>query len=235
MTAVALVAGVVLTAHTAACARTFNGSAHYSGETDSATLPLVKNDALARLIPADADIAELIGRPQLVIEATGQGLQSLPHLAVSEPKCFGVIYTTSEYEYRGSGYHASFGLLGDDPDTVFAPDVIVGATTFDDAEAAQRFVDDEGAKWRDCANRPLIDKDTDSQAALTWVAATPAVANGVRTVSRTLEGERGYGCARAMAARSNVVVDADVCAQDATVTAGQASTLVTMAMDNVER
>jgi PknH-like extracellular domain len=84
-------------------------------------------------------------------------------------------------------------------------------------------------------NRPLIDKDTDSQAALTWVAATPSVANGVRTVSRTLEGQRGYGCARAMAARSNVVVDADVCAQDATVTTGQASTLVTMVMDNVER
>jgi hypothetical protein len=62
-------------------------------------------------------------------------------MAVSDPKCFGDIYATTEYAYRGSGYHAVFGMLADDPDTVFAPDVVVGVTSFDDADASRRFVD----------------------------------------------------------------------------------------------
>jgi PknH-like extracellular domain len=195
----------------------------------------VKNGGLVALIPEDAQIMELVGRPALVVETTGQGLRSMPNVAVSEPQCFGAIYATSEYEYRGSGYHASFGLQGDDPDTMFTPDVVIGATTFDDSTSARQFVDDEIAKWSGCANRPLNAEDTDSQTSLTWVAVSPATANGPHTVTRTLEGRRGFGCTRALATRSNVVADADVCAPDATTTVGQASTLVETVVDNIGR
>jgi hypothetical protein len=228
-----LLASVMLAASVAGCAPTTSGSARYSGEADSATAPLVKNDALAALIPTGAQIAELIGRPNFVVKTTYPILQQLPDIAISDPKCFGVIYATTENEYRGSGYHAVYGMLGDDPDTAFAPDVVVGVTTFDDAQAARRLVDGETAKWRDCANRPLQDTSLKSSFALTWVAAAPAVADGVRTVTRTLEGQRGYGCTHALAARSNVVVDADVCAPDATATPQLAATLVNMISDKI--
>jgi serine/threonine kinase PknH len=228
-----LLASVMLAASVTGCAPTTSGSARYSGETDSATAPLVKNDALAPLIPTGAQIAELIGRPNLVVKTTYAALQQLPDIAVSDPKCFGVIYATTEYEYRGSGYHAAFGMLADDPDTVFAPDVVAGVTSFDDADAARHFVYGETAKWRHCANRPLQDTDLKSGAAITWVAGPPAVADGVQTVTRTLEGLQGFGCTHALGARSNVVVDVDVCAPDATVTPGLAATLVNMVSDKI--
>jgi hypothetical protein len=233
--ALALVAVVGLSVHVSACARPAMGSVDHEAEPDSTAMPFVKNGGLVALIPEDAQIMELVGRPALVIETTGQGLRSMPNVAVSEPKCFGAIYAASEYEYRGSGYHASFGLQGDDPDTAFTPDVVVGATTFDDSTSAQQFVDDEIVKWSGCVDRPLNAKDTDSHVSVTWVAASSVTANVSHTVTRSLEGRRGFGCTRALAARSNVVADADVCAADATTTVGQASTLVKTVVDNIGR
>lgn len=232
-TAVTLLASVMLAAFAAGCAPTVSGSARYSGETDSTSVPLVKNGALAPLIPTGAQIAELVKKPNLVVKTPYAALQQLPDMAVSDQKCFGVVYATTEYEYRGSGYHAAFGMLADDPDTVFAPDVVVGVISFDDADAARRFVDAETVKWRDCANRPLQDTDLKSGAAVTWVAGPPAVADGVQTATRTLEGLQGFGCTHALDARSNIVIDVDVCAPDATVTPQLAATLVNTVSDKI--
>jgi hypothetical protein len=65
------------------------------------------------------------------------------------------------------------------------------------------------------------------------VAGPPAVADGVQTATRTLEGLQGFGCTHALDARSNVVIDVDVCAPDATVTPQLAATLVNTVSDKI--
>ena len=68
---------------------------------------------------------------------------------------------------------------------------------------------------------------------LVWVAAPARTINGVATVARTLEGGQGYGCARALASRSNVVADVDVCDPDASTAAEHAAAVVTKILDKM--
>lgn len=222
-----LVAGVVVAGCTS-----ITGTGHY---TDTATATtLVKSDALAPLLPSADEIAEVTAIPKLVSLGEFQVLQSKDVDTFSDPKCIGAMYALLEPTYRGSGHHSTVGFFGDDPGSPYAPDVMVGASTFEDASSAAGFVDEQTAAWGDCADRPVSEAGLKpGELGFTWVAAPPVTVNGVRTVTRTLEALRGFGCTRAMGARSNVVADADVCAAVAADSAPRAADLVMTILDAV--
>jgi PknH-like extracellular domain len=59
-----------------------------------------------------------------------------------------------------------------------------------------------------------------------WMAFGPSRADGVDVLLVRREGGRGYGCGRAIAARTNVTADVVVCGRDETVVNGQAAEFV---------
>lgn len=224
------VALVVAVAIVTGCSRTAAGAGEFSDDRGPA--PLVKNDQVDALLPTDAEIQQIMERPGMTIRTRVPGLQSLPRMNLSEPKCVAVIFGILEPTYRGSDYQRASVVIADDPGTLYIPDLMLGATSFADPEAAQRFVDAQTATWAECADRPLVDR-IDAEAAFTWVTSPPAVTDGVRTTTRTLERLDGYGCTRALASRSNVVADADVCAADAETSAPEAAAMVDLVLERI--
>lgn len=234
------VVGVAVTFAGTGCAQTMDGQPRYVDDSGPDTTALVKNDELMQLLPTSGELADLMGRPALVLQDAFGNVRSARKTTLSEPKCLGVVFGVLENDYRASGYSATFGLLGDDADTPFSPDVVVGVTTFGDAAEAKRFVDERSATWRNCTDRPLTERvvpndSSEPEPTFTWVAAKPAVHEGIPTVTRTLEGGRGFGCARTLAARSNVVADVDVCSPDAADAADHALTLAREVLGNITR
>lgn len=213
------------------CADAVSGSGHYAPETGSGQMPLVKTPTLPTLLLSADELGQTIGAPALKSGSMFDSMESMSTLALSEPRCSPVIFGVFDEQYRGSGYRGLVGVLSNQPDGPLGPSASESVLTFDDAGAAARLVDDQRARWDGCTDRPL--SVTADNGVLVWVAAPARTINGVATVARTLEGGQGYGCARAVASRSNVVADVDVCNPDAATAAEHAAAVVTKILDKV--
>ncbi|WP_142386861.1 sensor domain-containing protein [Mycobacterium hubeiense] len=222
---------LVLACTVASCTTTVEGTARYAGTKPSDGKPLVKNSQLPELLPSAAEMGKVMKVPGLLVALKYRKLESVPEDAISDPHCMGAVFGTVESVYRGSGYEGVYGHRLLDPAALTAGRMDAGVVTFGSAEEAHAFVAKQKDAWRECAGKPLTLKVSNQQ--VNWNATPPKVSNGVNVLSRTQEGAGGFGCARGLAASSNVVADVVACSDNSHSVADHASAIVNLILDRV--
>lgn len=216
----------------AACTTTVEGTARYAGDNPSTDdQPLVKVTQLPELLPSAAQVGDVMKLPGVMVALNYKKLERVPEDTMADPQCFGALFGTVEPVYRGSGYEGVYGQRLLDPAAFTAGRMDAGVVAFSSAEEAHTFVTGQTAAWQDCAGKPLTLKLSDQQ--VKWTASPPAVSHGVDVLSRTQEGGGGFGCARGLAASSNVVADVVACSDKSAAVADQASAIVNLILDNI--
>lgn len=215
----------------AACTTTVEGTARYADVTPSPDQPLVKIAQLKELLPSDRETGAVMDAPTSEVALTYTSLEAQPDDTLSDPHCIGAMFGTVEPVYRGSGYQGVYGERIWDPATEGSGRLDQGVVAFGSAEDAAAYVSKQTDIWRECVGRPLTLTALGQQ--VSWNASPPTLANGVDVLARTQEGGGGFGCARGLAAGSNVVADVVVCGNDGADVAGQATQIVNMILEKI--
>jgi hypothetical protein len=213
------------------CARVIEGHALYAtGTPPSAATQLVKIADLPNLLPTVAESGAVVKSAQLTKTATYTGLGILPEgFTLSDPNCVGVMNGGLESTYRGSRYQGAAGFGARDEQGHL---VEVTAVAFAGGAEADKFVGAQIRKWKDCTDATLTAKSGD-EPPVSWTVNGVNRSYGVAVLVRVQEGGQGYGCARGMAARANIVADLSVCNPDQTLVERQASKLVNMTLAKI--
>ncbi|HWF70362.1 MAG TPA: sensor domain-containing protein [Mycobacterium sp.] len=212
------------------CTRPVDGRPIYVTETPSNDLPLVKIDQLPPLMLTPAEAGTVINDPNLAGTLTYTEANHVPDGFLSDLKCAGVMAPGAELTYRGSGYQSVYGEMLVDQDQ---PRVGEVAIAYGGGEEAQAFVDTATSQWKYCAGRTLTVNVQEPP--VNWIASAPHRSDGVDVLLRRMEGGQGFACARAMAARSNIVVDVLVCGTDDADLEHQGATIVNMALSRIRK
>lgn len=215
----------------AACTTTIDGTARYADVTPDPDQPLVKIAQLQELLPSDREVGEVMDAPTSEVALTYTTLEAQPDDTLSEPHCIGAVFGAVELVYRGSSYQGVYGERIWDPATPGSGRLDQGVVAFGSAEDAAAFVSEETDIWRECVGRPLTLTALGQK--VSWNASAPTLSNGVDVLARTQEGGGGFGCARGLAAGSNVVADVVACGNDGAAVAGQATEIVNMILEKI--
>jgi len=123
--------------------------------------------------------------------------------------CVGAVFSSMADSYDGSGFRNFFEVRLSDLTGGGPPHwVDQSAATFDNAAVAKDFVADQVAQWRRCAGRQLTyayPRDDDWQD--TYRIGETIDSGCVTMISNVITGDKHYTDIRALAAKSNVVVD----------------------------
>jgi eukaryotic-like serine/threonine-protein kinase len=123
--------------------------------------------------------------------------------------CVGAVFSSMAGSYDGSGYRDFYEIRLSDLTGGELPHwVDQSAATFDNASAASRFVASQVAQWRRCAGRQLTyayPRPEDWQD--TYRIGETIDSGCVTMISNVITGDKQYTDIRALAAKSNVVVD----------------------------
>jgi PknH-like protein len=123
--------------------------------------------------------------------------------------CVGAVFSSMADSYNGSGYRDFFEVRLSDLTRGGPPHwVDQSAATFDNDSAARNFVADQVAQWRRCAGRQLTyayPRPDDWQD--TYRIGETIDSGCVTMISNVITADLHYTDIRALAAKSNIVVD----------------------------
>lgn len=125
------------------------------------------------------------------------------------PNCVGAVFSSMAGSYDGSGYRDFLEIRQSDITGGGLPHwVDQSVATFDSDSAAKDFVANQVAQWRQCTGRQFkyaYPRPTDWQDSY-WIGET--IDSGCVTMtSNVTTGDKRYTDIRALAAKSNIVVD----------------------------
>jgi hypothetical protein len=165
--------------------------------------PTVAAADLSNLLLSNDELKDIMGAPAIVANAT-----------ISEPvatqqtfdpaECAGALYAGLVQSYQGSGYQAFAGEEHDNHDVPNLSEVEEAVVTFDSAAAAKRYLAKSVDQWRYCAGKHLT--LTEPQRRVPFDLGEPVENGGITTVRQVPPNVRG-AFVRALAAKSNMVVD----------------------------
>lgn len=218
----AIAAPVLAAGLLAGCASTVAGTARFAGlGSDGATVSAAQLDGLFPDAGAVADLARTgpLGAPRTYSSppAATAGPDSPSCTAAVLP---GAGYPGSQTDVRGQSLTETSGK---NPGTV---EMMV--VRFDTDTDATSFVDGLWSSWGQCGGELVRFAGDDGN----WVLGAPRIAYGARTVGRAREGGQGFGCARAVGVRGNLVADVTDCGADRSVVADRAARLVEAILDS---
>jgi hypothetical protein len=202
--AAALVAVAMLTG----CTATVPGKP-VAAATEAASPPVAAGD-LDGLLLDEAEINGAMGATGMTVSESSKQMWD-SSTEISEPDCLPV-YGAGEYEvYTGSGWSAMRYVSLQEPveePPHFAEQSVVA---FPNHEVAANFFADSEKAWAVCADRrynlrlPELDIET------LWTVGDIENAEDMLTTSMVMEDGDGWGCERALAVASNVVIDVTTC------------------------
>lgn len=180
---------------------------------------VVEDRDLPRMVPLEAQAAEVAGAAALepIAKTSGPGLLS----DYTDPAgCAGALVPATKSDYAGSGVRASYVQALHDPDRHQLHFVVNTVSTFDSASQAKQFATTQAVAWQGCQASPIV-LDANDEKPTTWVVSD-VTQQGDMLTARTFVRDTGAHCQRALTTKLNVIVDVQVCT--ATVT-GAAATL----------
>lgn len=209
----AVLAAAALTVWMTACTSTVGGNAvRAQGGSAQSTTVLGKQD-LDDILLDDDELNDLLRATQ--IEVTDD-IDEMTDDAddVSAPECIGALYTAEVPVYEDTGFTAVLTRLASEPDDDYEHWVEETAVVVPSAEAAENFVDDSAKQWDDCAGRTVSISDGEDW--YDWElgeVVTEGAGGGVLSQKSTAVDSVVWECEHAVAAASNVVIEASVCAE----------------------
>jgi hypothetical protein len=187
------------------CASTVGGTAAVG--SGGATTAAAREHGLPGLLLSLDEMEQLLKFEDMLIEDT---LTRPDARGIYEPaSCVGAVFSSMAGSYDGSGYRDFYELRESDVTGGGLPHwVDQSVATFDNNAAAKDFVANQAAQWRRCAGRqltyayPLPDDWQD-----TYRIGETIDSGCVTMISNVTASDKHYTDIRALAAKSNVVVD----------------------------
>jgi hypothetical protein len=167
------------------------------------------------LVPPD-EVASTTGTDALAVDPSIHGLLDTPAPAeLVDKDCAGAWAPARRLVY---GNTAMIGVQTQGLKNSQGPltqAVVQSVIAFPDARLAKNVLADQAAQWSACSGRTITVKQADPPPQR-WALGQLTRKGATLTLTQQLEGGAGMGCQRALAARSNIVIDADVCRVDVT-------------------
>jgi hypothetical protein len=163
---------------------------------------------LADVLLSPREAAHAVGAETLSGEPVQDKLADTP---IVDEDCVGVLRAAEQKAYERSGFTGVRSQdLGDDPGKEWR--LTQAVVSFPDAQAATSFVADARASWQRCANREVNTRNVkkDDPRNIFWTTGSASEADGILAMDMIQEAQ-GWNCQRALSARSNVVIDLDLC------------------------
>jgi len=187
------------------CASTVGGTAVVG--PSAATTGTGKPHGLAALLLSVDEMKQLLKFDDMAIEDT---VTQPDARGVYEPaNCVGAVFSSMAGSYDGSGYRDFYEIRQSDVTGGGLPHwVDQSAAMFDNTSAATKFVTNQVAQWRRCAGRQLsfaYPRPDDWQD--TYRIGEAIDSGCVTLISNVVSGDKRYTDIRALAAKSNIVVD----------------------------
>jgi hypothetical protein len=174
-------------------------------------------------MPSTKEVAAIMDAPEFAVAGTFNEMEPTADDLLSDKGCYGAVFGAIEPGYRDSGYTSVYGQRASDPANINRR-TLVAVVAFQGSAQATQYVQQQKPAWQACAGKTLTVKVTGQS--VNWALRPPEDVNGVAVLLRTAEGQRGYGCSHALAARNNIVVDVGACSDDSTRLNDQAAAIV---------
>jgi PknH-like extracellular domain len=189
----------------AGCTSTIGGTAVV--DPGAATTGTGKAHGLPALLLSLDEMKQLLKFDDMAIEDT---VTRPDARGIYEPaNCVGAVFSSMAGSYDGSGYRDFYEVRQSDATGGGLPHwVDQSAATFDNDAAAKDFVANQVAQWRRCAGRQLTyayPRSDDWQD--TYHIGDTIDSGCVTLISNVITGDKHYTDIRALAAKSNIVVD----------------------------
>jgi predicted small secreted protein len=204
--------GVLLAASTllCGCSTTVGGSAVRAAGAAQADIPPLDEAALDRLLLTVDELDTIMGSTQLEITADLE--QMTDHSdEVSDPDCLGAIYAAEEPVYADSGWTAMRDRVAREPGDDNEHWVEQTAVLYATARQAQRFFEASTATWGRCAGDTIVVSNGDYSWSLDDLVVSDSAVPLITQTTKQ-DGADGWDCQHALAAVSNVIVEAWACA-----------------------
>ena len=216
----AALAVAALCVGSSACTSTVSGNGvRAEGESPRIAAELDARD-LDDILLDDAELGDLLGGTD--IEITDEGEEMTDDADdVSAPECIGALYSAEEPIYQDTGYTAVLTRLASEPDDDYEHWVEETAVLLPSAEAAEKFIDESAQQWDDCAGQSVSISDGEDW--YDWELGETGHDGAVLSQTSTAVDSVVWQCEHTIAAASNVVIEASVCAERVD---GEATTLI---------
>lgn len=226
-----LVIAAAVVGLTCACSTTVGGTpkAERTPSPAPGATPAVANvdpwDLNGLLLTVD-DIRSIMAAPELEIEDSYEVMPPSTVGYVPED-CARAAFNTVETGYRDSGFGAVRGMVFQEPEAMQLQHVVdQGVVSFPDAAAANTYVTRTLESWRRCAGTPFTALRPET--AEHWTFGQVTENGGISAIPKIADGDTGWKCSHAIAAKVNVVIDVSACGFDVT---DQATTVVARIRD----
>ncbi len=196
------------------CVSTVDGTAVAGQSAGSRNVAPLRESQLDGVLLTIGELNAVMGSTRVEITGDYDDMSDLS-AEVSDPDCLGAVYGAEETVYAGFGWTAVRDQVAREPDYDNEHWLEQSAVLYPAAENARRFVDESADMWRDCAGSAIVVSDA------LWELGDVEVRDGVVTQLTIQEGADGWGCEHALAAVSNVTVEAWACSYSVTDEAAQ--------------
>jgi serine/threonine-protein kinase len=189
----------------------------------------IATDRLSTLLVNEPDINSVMGSSSMTAGKPITSMDTTP-VTLSLPNCQGVLYTTQDPVYAGTGYTGVSGLVSSEPGDNYDHWVNQAVIAFPSADKAKVFMQTSADKWKNCAGKTVT--VTNKSKTYRWTfgqinGSPPKIA-----VLDTQEGADGWECQRSMGVANNVIVDINACGYHITDQGAQVTDKIVTKIDN---
>lgn len=180
--------------------------------TTSNTPVAVNTSELVDLMPTPEQVANIVGGPRMTVAQTFTEPYNDPQADPVFKDCSGVFQPAKRSIYGGTEWSAVRAQLFTDGEAPARFLAVPGLILFPDAQTAAKAVSDQESQWSACSGRSFDLPLPDATPHLTFGPLSNK--DGVLEITTSKDDGTGFGCQHAVTARSNVVIDVDVCRVD---------------------
>jgi hypothetical protein len=189
----------------------------------------ITSERLSGLLLSPSDINSVMGSSTI---QPGKPITSMDTSSVtlSSPECLGVLYTSQDPVYAGTGYTGLSALVASEPGDSYDHWVNQAVVLFPSAEKAKSSLQAQEGKWKDCAGKTVT--VTNKNKTYRWTFAQLDGQAPKITLMDTQEGADGWECQRALSVANNVIVDINACGYKISTQGGQIADKIVTKIDH---